>query len=63
VKVLGAVGILLIISLVEAFEYDVSELIIFEATINISQNTAWLRLNNANIVDTTRADSNNSTVH
>lgn len=62
-KVLGAVGLLLIISLVKTFENDISELVIFETTVHISQNTARLGLNNANIVNSSRADSNHSAVH
>ena len=60
---LGLIWVSRLLRGIEAFEYDVCELSIHEWSIYISQNARWLCLNNADVVDASRANPNNFAVH
>ena len=51
------------ISLVEAFENDIGKLVFFEGMIDFFQNTRGLSLDYADVMDTSRTDPYDSSMH
>ena len=56
-------GLLRLLGCVEALEDDVGELAIHEAGVDIGEDARWLCLDNADIVNATRADSDDFAMH